>query len=79
MDEHTNPLFHSLLSAFDAATGCPVLLNTSFNRAGEPIVATVDQALATAGAAGLDLLVIGTALVEKSALERGPRPVEAHA
>lgn len=77
VDERTNPRFHSLLSAFDALTGCPVLLNTSFNRAGEPIVATVDQAVATAGAAGLDLLVIGSALIERQALTPQETPAGA--
>jgi carbamoyltransferase len=59
-----HPAFHRLLSAFEAATGCPVLLDTSFNVAGEPIVCTPDQALATARRAGLDLLVIGDALID---------------
>lgn len=58
VDRRTNPEFHRLLTAFDAETGCPVLLNTSFNEAGEPIVATPDQALATARRCGLDALVI---------------------
>lgn len=53
-----------LLEAFDALTGCPVLLNTSFNVAGEPIVATPDEALSTARRGGLDLLVVEQHLVE---------------
>jgi carbamoyltransferase len=61
--EETNPTFHRLLTEFEAATGCPVLLNTSFNRAGEPIVCTPQDALATARAAGLDLLVLEHCLV----------------
>ena len=60
----TNPDMHRLLSAFDELTGCPVLLNTSFNVAGEPIVAGPDDAVATALAAGLDLLVIEHCLIE---------------
>jgi carbamoyltransferase len=63
-----NPRFRALLESFDRWTGCPVLLNTSFNLAGEPIVASPDDALATAGAAGLDLLVIGDVLIDGSAL-----------
>lgn len=59
----TAPTFHALLTAFHEVTGCPVLLNTSFNRAGEPIVATPDDALATARRAGLDLLVIGSHII----------------
>ena len=64
----TNPGFHRLISAFHEATGCPVLLNTSFNRAGEPIVCTPDEALATARAAGLDLLVLENCLLTGAAL-----------
>ncbi len=56
--------FHLLLEEFHAATGCPVLLNTSFNVADEPIVCTPADAHATAVAAGLDLLVVGDCLVE---------------
>jgi carbamoyltransferase len=62
--EATNPLFHALLGSFGERTGCPVLLSTSFNRAGEPIVCTPDDAYATAVEAGLDLLVVGPYLVE---------------
>ena len=60
----TAPAFHALLAAFESRTGCPVLLNTSFNLAGEPIVCTPDQALDTARRAGLDLLVIDEFLVD---------------
>jgi carbamoyltransferase len=67
VDAADHRAFHRLLGAFEEATGCPVLLNTSFNVAGEPIVCTPDQALATARRAGLDLLVVGDALIEPSA------------
>lgn len=40
----TNPRYHALLSAFKARTGCPVLVNTSFNVRGEPIVCTSEDA-----------------------------------
>lgn len=63
-----NPELHSLLSRFHRDTGCPVLLNTSFNVAGEPIVSTVRGAVDTARRADLDLLVIGRVLVERAAL-----------
>lgn len=58
------PAFHELLRAFDERTGCPVLLNTSFNVAGEPIVCTPEDALRVATDAGLDLLVLEDVLVE---------------
>jgi carbamoyltransferase len=61
--EEITPAFHRLLRAFHRRTGCPVLLNTSFNRAGEPIVCTPDDALASARTAGLDVLVIGAHIV----------------
>ena len=67
-DRH--PELQRLLRAFHAATGCPVLVNTSFNRAGEPIVATPAQALSSAAAGAVDLLVLGDALVEGAALAR---------
>jgi carbamoyltransferase len=64
----TNPTFHRLLTAFHSQTGCPVLLNTSFNRADEPIVLTPADALRCAVAAGLDLLVLEDHLVRGPAL-----------
>ena len=68
----TNPLFHQLLTAFHDATGCPVLLNTSFNRAGDPIVCTPEDALDAARAAGLDLLVLQDRIVGPDALRDLP-------
>ena len=65
----TNPTFHRLISAFEARTGCPVLLNTSFNRAGDPIVCTPDDALDAARAAGLDVLVLEDRIVRRDAFE----------
>lgn len=62
------PLFHALVSAFHRITGCPVLVNTSFNRAGEPIVATPEDAVRTARHGGIDLLVLEDVLVERRAL-----------
>ena len=73
VDADTNPDLHRLLRAFDRLTGCPVLVNTSFNRAGEPIVATPEQALRTAVAAGLDLLVVEDHLIDLTA-DRSPAP-----
>jgi carbamoyltransferase len=60
------PTFHRLIAAFADRTGCPVLLNTSFNVADQPIVCTPDEALATAIAAGLDLLVVDEWVVTPS-------------
>jgi carbamoyltransferase len=71
VDPERNPEFHGLIRAFHEHTGCPVVLNTSFNRAGEPIVATPDQALTCARAAGLDLLVMEHSVVRLD--DRGSR------
>ncbi|HRW39940.1 MAG TPA: carbamoyltransferase N-terminal domain-containing protein [Microthrixaceae bacterium] len=68
VDAAANPDLHELLTAFDRRTGCPVLVNTSFNRAGEPIVATPADALRTAIAAGLDLLVVEDRLIDLTPL-----------
>lgn len=65
VDERRNPEFAALLRAFDQATGCPVLLNTSFNARDEPIVCTPADAYATFVRTGLDLLVLEHCLVER--------------
>lgn len=61
----TNPDFHRLLSAFHRRTGVPVLVNTSFNVRGEPIVATAEDAYRCFRATHLDVLVVGPFVVEK--------------
>jgi len=60
----THPL-RGLLEAFERRTGLPILLNTSFNRRGEPIVATPADALQTFLWSGLDTLVMGNLIVNK--------------
>ncbi|MGH9253243.1 MAG: carbamoyltransferase family protein, partial [Vicinamibacterales bacterium] len=55
----THPLYHRLLEAFKAKTGCPVLVNTSFNVRGEPIVCTPEDAFRCFMATDLDMLVAG--------------------
>jgi len=54
-----NPAFHGLISAFAERTGCPLVINTSFNVRGEPIVATPGDALACFARTAIDALVIG--------------------
>ncbi len=68
VDPEASPRFAALLAAFERHTGCPVLLNTSFNVAGEPIVATPADALMTFAAAGLDALVLEDCLLDRRAL-----------
>jgi carbamoyltransferase len=62
---NTNPLFHRLLSRFKELTGCPVLVNTSFNVRGEPIVCTPEDAFRCFMGNELDVLVIGECVLEK--------------
>ena len=57
--------FHALLGAFGSATGVPVLLNTSFNVRGEPIVCTPAEALDALARTGLDAVVVGDLLFRK--------------
>ena len=61
----TNPRLTTVLSAFDALTGCPVLINTSFNVRGEPIVCTPDDAYRCFMNTEMDCLVIGNVLFDK--------------
>jgi carbamoyltransferase len=65
VDSAADPLFHSLLLEFGKLTGCPVLLNTSFNDADEPIVCSPNDAVRTFSRTGLDALMIGPFLVER--------------
>jgi carbamoyltransferase len=62
----TNPLFHALLNRFKALTGCPVLVNTSFNVRGEPIVCTPEDAFRCFMGNELDLLVAGNCVLWKT-------------
>jgi carbamoyltransferase len=72
VDAGVSPRFHALLLAFGARTGIPVLLNTSFNLAGEPIVARAVEGYSTFRRSGIDLLVAGRCVVGKAAArERG--------
>ncbi len=66
VDRRVHPRFHALLSAFRDRTGVPVLLNTSFNLRGEPLVASPEDACRTFAHAGLDLLALGPFLVRRS-------------
>lgn len=61
----TNPIFYSLLSEFRALTGCPVLVNTSFNVRGEPIVCTPEDAFRCFMGTELDALVVGRCYLRK--------------
>ncbi|MCZ6572679.1 MAG: carbamoyltransferase [Planctomycetota bacterium] len=70
-----NPAFHALLEAFGELTGVPVLLNTSFNVRGEPIVETPLDAVDTFLMTDLDVLVLNDWIVRKRALPRFLNPL----
>lgn len=66
VDATTNPLFHALLAEFHAQTGCPVLVNTSFNVRGEPIVCTPADAFRCFMGTDLDVLYVGPYRCDKT-------------
>lgn len=68
--EATNPMLYRLLKEFDALTGVPVLINTSFNVKGEPIVETPRDAVICFLTTGIDHLVLHDTLVSKNALHK---------
>jgi carbamoyltransferase len=61
----TNPRYHALLSAFKARTGCPVLVNTSFNVRGEPIACTPEDAFRCFMGSEIEVLVAGDCFLRK--------------
>ncbi|AZO80467.1 MULTISPECIES: carbamoyltransferase [unclassified Bosea (in: a-proteobacteria)] len=63
--EETNPRYHQLISRFKALTGCPVVVNTSFNVRGEPIVCTASDAFRCFMGSEIELLVVGNCLLRK--------------
>jgi carbamoyltransferase len=65
VDAKTNPLFHQLLKQFKSLTGCPILVNTSFNVRGEPIVCTPEDAFRCFMGNDLDVLVVGNCIMQK--------------
>ena len=62
----TNPRYHALISSFKAKTGCPVLVNTSFNVRGEPIVCTPEDAFRCFMGNDIEMLVVGNCMLRKS-------------
>jgi carbamoyltransferase len=64
--QDTNPLYHDLISAFENEQGCAVIINTSFNVRGEPIVCTPEEAYRCFMHTNMDYLVLGNYLLDKS-------------
>ena len=73
--EATNPMLYRLLKEFEALTGVPVLINTSFNIKGEPIVETPQDAVNCFLTTGVDHLVIHDTIVSKNAMHKVVAPV----
>ncbi|MBI2424723.1 MAG: carbamoyltransferase [Candidatus Hydrogenedentes bacterium] len=65
VSRESNPAYHALLSAFHELTGCPVLINTSFNVRGEPIVCTPQEAYTCFMRTHMDFLSLGCYLIDK--------------
>jgi carbamoyltransferase len=63
----TNPRYHALISSFKQLTGCPVLINTSFNVRGEPIVHTPEDAFRCFMGSEIEQLAVGNCLLRKDA------------
>jgi carbamoyltransferase len=68
IDQERNPRFHRVMEAFRKLTGCPVLVNTSFNVRGEPIVCTPEDAYRCFLATEMDALVLENFVILKSQL-----------
>jgi carbamoyltransferase len=65
VEKSVEPRFHELISAFEKLTGVPLVLNTSFNLNGEPIVCTPEDAIRTFYSCGLDVLYLGNVRIAK--------------
>ena len=65
--KETNPRYYALIKRFKSLTSCPVIINTSFNIRGEPIICTPEDAIRCFMGTGLDVLVVGNAFLEKTA------------
>jgi carbamoyltransferase len=61
----TNPRYHALLSRFKAQTGCPVIVNTSFNVRGEPIVGSPEDAFRCFMGTEVETLAVGNCFLRK--------------
>jgi len=65
VDEHDNPRYYDMINAFYNKTGCPVIINTSFNVRGEPIVCTPEHAYLCFMRTNMDYLMLGNYLLDK--------------
>ncbi len=67
--EQTNPRYHALIKSFKDKTGCPIVINTSFNVRGEPIVCTPEDAFRCFMGSGIEVLVVGNCYLAKEDLD----------
>ena len=65
VDRQTNPRYHALITRFREISGCPVIVNTSFNVRGEPIVCTPEDAFKCFMGTETELLVVGNSIMRK--------------
>ena len=65
VDAETHPQYHALITKFKELTGCPIVVNTSFNVRGEPIVCTPEDAFRCFMGTDTELLVIGNVILHK--------------
>ena len=70
--KETNPLYHALISSFKDRTGCPVIVNTSFNVRGEPIVCTPEDAFRCFMGTAIETLVVGNFFLRKDTQDPAP-------
>jgi len=75
VDDRANPILYELLGLFEAATGCAVLVNTSFNVRGEPIVCTPDDAYRCFVNTEMDWLLMGSFAIERTLQPKAARRV----
>ena len=73
VDETRHGKFYRLMKAFYAETGCPIVVNTSFNVRGEPIVCTPEDAYRCFMATDMDVLIIGDFILQKEQQPAGNR------
>jgi carbamoyltransferase len=65
--QETNPRYYALIKRFKELTGCPIIVNTSFNVRGEPIICTPEDAFRCFMGTELDVLVVGNLILTKMA------------
>ena len=76
VDKDTNPLYHQLIEKFEEKSGCAVIINTSFNVRGEPLVCAPDEAYTCFMRTNMDYLVLGHFLLDKNAQKKMQKDID---